>query len=516
MSQRGLCLALATLAFLSSPALVKAQATFNWNVANGNYSTAANWTPSGPPTSGSNIVINNDGTVNYASGTATPSSITLGSTAGKSGVLAMTGGAINLNSSTLRIGELGTGLVTLNNASLTTINDQSIFVGGQNGDGTGTLTVSGNASVLNSGDDLGIGRTGTGTFNLQSGLAVADYVTVGKFGTGTFNLSGGLFRQASGDFEVGDGGKPSEESTPGPRSGTLNITGGVLQGSGFLAVSNRRATGAVNVSGGALAVTGAVNNGAIIVGRGADWGGSPGTGGATSFRVTGDDSIIIANGAFEMNVNDVATSSTLIAEITGPTHTPIKVSGDANIGNGSFKVELNGYTPVSGDSWTILSAGVTDLSAEKGAIDAMLALQGQNPLVHAEPASFGSLIGEFKSTDLLAPLTNGLSWNLAYANNSVVLSVTGTASYTADFNDDGKVDGDDLTTWKQSFGGVGADANGDGKSDGADFLIWQQQFGSGVPATAAVGAVPEPASIALIGLATMTMALYGRSRRNLA
>jgi T5SS/PEP-CTERM-associated repeat protein len=511
-------LALAALALLSSSALVQAQ-TFTWNAGAGNYSTAGNWTPSGPPTSGSNVVINNGGTVNYASGTATPSSITLGSTVGGSGALAMTGGAINLNASTLRIGEQGTGLVTLNNATLTTINDQSIFVGGQNDAGTGTLTVSGNASVLTSGDDLGIGRIGTGTFNMQGGLAVADYVTIGKFGEGVFNLSGGLFRQASGDFEVGDGGTPGQEATAGPRSGMLNITGGVLQGSGFFAVSNRRATGEVNISGGALAVTGAVNNGAILVGRGADWGGSPLTGGPTSFRVTGDDSIIIANGAFEMNKNNVATSSTLIAEITGSAHTTIKVAGNADIGNGTFKVELNGYTPVSGDSWTILSAGVTDFAAEEAAIDARLAAQQQPALSHVDPIFFGTLNGTFKETDFsLAQLSAGLLWDIAYANNSVVLSVVGTGpAFSADFNNDGRVDGDDLNVWKTEFGKPapsGADANDDGLSDGADFLEWQRQFGSGVPATPAVGAVPEPASVAILSMAALGMAAYARGCRS--
>ena len=96
----------------------------------------------------------------------------------------------------------------------------------------------------------------------------------------------------------------------------------------------------------------------------------------------------------------------------------------------------------------------------------------------------------------------------------VVLSVVSTGpAFSADFNNDGKVDGADLTKWKQSFGGAGADANGDGTSNGADFLKWQQQFGSGVPAAAAVGAVPEPASMALAGLAAAAIAMGWRRSR---
>lgn len=51
---------------------------------------------------------------------------------------------------------------------------------------------------------------------------------------------------------------------------------------------------------------------------------------------------------------------------------------------------------------------------------------------------------------------------------------------TADFDDDGDVDGDDLTIWKGNVGPTAAaDANADGITDGADFLAWQGEFGLG-------------------------------------
>jgi hypothetical protein len=66
-----------------------------------------------------------------------------------------------------------------------------------------------------------------------------------------------------------------------------------------------------------------------------------------------------------------------------------------------------------------------------------------------------------------------------------------------DFNHDGSVDGLDLSQWKGDFGINGdSDADGDGDSDGADLLMWQRQLGTGA-VTAAVGSVPEPASVAL-------------------
>jgi hypothetical protein len=78
-----------------------------------------------------------------------------------------------------------------------------------------------------------------------------------------------------------------------------------------------------------------------------------------------------------------------------------------------------------------------------------------------------------------------------------------------DFQEDGDVDGADLTPWKANFGmSAGAthlqgDSNAD--VDGADFLVWQRQFGGGVPTISAADAVPEPRALALALLATLAL-----------
>ena len=86
----------------------------------------------------------------------------------------------------------------------------------------------------------------------------------------------------------------------------------------------------------------------------------------------------------------------------------------------------------------------------------------------------------------------------------------------ADFNQDGNVNGADLTTWKSGFGTgttkAQGDANADGKVDGADFLVWQRQFGQAPPATVAAGAVPEPATALLSGLGLAALAAVRRRR----
>ena len=215
---------------------------------------------------------------------------------------------------------------------------------------------------------------------------------------------------------------PDSSPTSGLAGGTLNLSGGFIQTAGHLArIGNRRGTGTVNVSGGVFAATGGGDN-SIYIGRG--YQSNPGTGAATVLRVVGDDSTIVANGSLLMNPDEVAQSSTLVCKTTGPTHTTIKVSGDADIRNGGLKVELNGYTPTPDDSWVLIEAGV-DLADDLAVIDAQVDGAGYEPMIHGQAAFPRQVLGPFKQTDL-APLPPGLSWEVAYpASDVVVLRVTG-------------------------------------------------------------------------------------------
>ena len=86
--------------------------------------------------------------------------------------------------------------------------------------------------------------------------------------------------------------------------------------------------------------------------------------------------------------------------------------------------------------------------------------------------------------------------------------------FTADFDEDDDVDGDDLAQWQGDFGVNDlSDADNDGDSDGTDFLAWQRQFGSGVPIAAASTSVPEPGALTLVSLAGCSLALRRTRRR---
>lgn len=81
------------------------------------------------------------------------------------------------------------------------------------------------------------------------------------------------------------------------------------------------------------------------------------------------------------------------------------------------------------------------------------------------------------------------------------------STITADFDQDGDVDGSDFLTWQRGFGiqagatlGMG-DGNGDGKVDDEDLTLWKNTYGA-TPLAAAATQVPEPTTgmLAIVAL----------------
>jgi len=194
-----------------------------------------------------------------------------------------------------------------------------------------------------------------------------------------------------------------------------------------------------------------------------------------------------------------------------PGNSPANVTADGDIvftESASLLVEIGGNLP--GSEYDVLSvAGTANLG---GILDvSLIDLGGMGstfePSLGDQFTIVDSMLGlnGMFATEKLPFITAGLGWDVVYGNNELVLEVV-EALLPADFDMDGDVDGDDLNVWEGSYGvDAGADADSDGDSDGADFLAWQQQFGSSLESSE-VQAVPEPATLILLALASILLA----------
>ena len=423
------------IVFISACLLATPCVADSWTGATGDFSDAANW-DSGEVPEFAEALINNGGVAQLA-GEAVLTELRIGLDGG-SGEFQQSSGSL-LDATGAFIGDNSQGSVVISGGDFMIGND-SIHVGWRPG-GVGMMTIDGADAIVTSGDDFQLGREGTGTLDFRNGFLSAGYTVIGKFGTGIWNQTGGMFDQAFGDVEIGDGGRDDQAGTSGPRLGTMNISGGFMQVDGDLAIGNRRGGGEVNVSGGMIAVTGK-ENGNIYIGRGAD--SSPGVGLDTSLRISGAASTIVANGSLLMNLEEVSASSTLIAELTGPDHSTILLGGGADITNGTLKVDLNGYVPTANDSWVLLETGV-DLENVLEAIDDVVDGAGYEPLEHAFAVEPGEVSGPFAAIDMTdAVLPAGLSWDVQYTGESVILSIAGVAGTLGDFDGNGTIDATDI------------------------------------------------------------------------
>ncbi|MBA3485048.1 MAG: phosphodiester glycosidase family protein [Pirellulales bacterium] len=177
---------------------------------------------------------------------------------------------------------------------------------------------------------------------------------------------------------------------------------------------------------------------------------------------------------------------------------------DDGVGGGTTGLEISNSLPViadgqwhlyewnldDADQWSNFSGGNGTIGGPNAYIDSVF--------IHAGASTAGETLTMFLDTVAYNPF------------GSLAELVP---NYPADFNGDGRVDGEDLTKWREDFGaGAAGDADQDGDVDGADFLQWQQQLGSGVPATVAATQVPEPHIVTLLSILSVGFAALRTGR----
>ena len=186
-------------------------------------------------------------------------------------------------------------------------------------------------------------------------------------------------------------------------------------------------------------------------------------------------------------------------------------TGEATLKNvANFDVAIEGYSVIS-DSNSLLPADGDWLSLQDQGVAGWYEAAPETGIVSELNTEAALTIGVGGSLSLgsLFDAAGGMR-DLAF---EFLLDAEGDATpgevlyrYAGDFDEDGDVDGNDLTHpvkgWKARFG--------DGL-DGGDLLTWQRQLGlSGGDAITAAGAVPEPASAGLALWGTLIVGLLSR------
>ncbi|MBX3432177.1 MAG: sulfatase-like hydrolase/transferase [Pirellulales bacterium] len=190
----------------------------------------------------------------------------------------------------------------------------------------------------------------------------------------------------------------------------------------------------------------------------------------------------------------------------------IVATGDITLASGAISFEFGGTTPGTGYDQLVVGGAV----ALAGGMNVTLANLGGGTFSPSLGQTFNILSaaegvsGTFSSYSMpsLAP---GRHWVIRYAPKSVSIQVA--AGLTGDLNNDGIVNGADLSLWKQAFPtNPAGDVNLDGVTDGLDFLAWQRNAGSQlVPSAVVVIQVPEPSS-ALLTLFFAAVAVFANRR----
>ncbi len=291
-----------------------------------------------------------------------------------------------------------------------------------------------------------------------------------------------------------------------------NTTGQVLQGSGNLTLA--AATGTRTFAG-TITGSGNFNKGRALPGGAADVATQILTGNNSLGPVNVNAGSLIFNGT---NTTGAVTVNGGTLGGTGSVSGAATVNSDAHVAPGSSGIgtlTLNGGLTLNAGSildFELGAPGTSDLLNVTlsnglniaGATTVNLSNAGGLAVGNYTLIDYaGSLGGNFANL-ALGTTPSGFSYALNNTGSVITLSVTGASAPDGDYNNNGVVDAADYVLWRKNPSAFGGDPAG--------FNTWKTTFGQASPGAGSGGAVPEPASFAIIMLGLTAFAGFRRSR----
>jgi uncharacterized repeat protein (TIGR01451 family) len=290
-------------------------------------------------------------------------------------------GTVDVNGGTLTLDHTGTAVLndlwvrsgTLTGASPVQVNGTSGFWNGGTITGTGGLTINGGAiftvSAASTVNLIGRTLTNAGTINFTTPITLQmTNATINNQATGLIDLKDDNGITVTGTSTINNAGILQKTAGAGASilDATFNNTGTVKAQTGTLKVANfTQSAGSTGLTGGILASSQTLNFTGGALGGGGTINAALTNSGATIDPGTNltPGNLTLTGGAFNQSGTGVLITD-LFANNSNDSFT---VTGNpANLG-GKLKVQLaGGYTPASGDSFTVLnSSALTDTSLKQ-------------------------------------------------------------------------------------------------------------------------------------------------------